>query len=110
MENFVEKVYMITAVAPPPIVKKAETSNRIPIDKYKSKSIANLMNKAPLNKSAFFFFYFQFQNFWLKIATKITEIFVNMYKINERADRYIWILFPPNRFLMYSGIVVTFFK
>jgi hypothetical protein len=36
----------------PPIVKRAEMNNRIPIDTYKSKSNESLMNSAPLNKSA----------------------------------------------------------
>ena len=30
-----------------------------------------------------------------------------MYKTNERLDKYIRILSPPKRFLMYSGIVET---
>jgi hypothetical protein len=46
------KNYIVTAVAPPPIVKNAEISNKIPIDRYRSKSMASFMNKAPLNKSA----------------------------------------------------------
>ncbi len=42
----------MTAVAPPPIANKALIINKIPIDKYKSKSNESLMNSAPLNKSA----------------------------------------------------------
>lgn len=34
------------------MVKNAEMSKRIPIDRYKSTFIANLINNAPLNKSA----------------------------------------------------------
>ena len=36
----------------PPIANKADMINKIPIDKYKSKSNESLMNSAPLNKSA----------------------------------------------------------
>ena len=56
----------MTAVAPPPIAKKAETISKIPIGKYKSKSSDSLINNAPLNKSA------------LKLKKYFIEIYVNM--------------------------------
>ena len=37
----------------------------------------------------------------------LTDIFVKIYKIMERTDRYIEILRPPNRLTMYSGRVRT---
>lgn len=37
----------------------------------------------------------------------LTEILVNMYMARDSADRYSWILSPPNRFFRYSGIVTT---
>jgi hypothetical protein len=36
----------------PPIVNSADITNNIPIEKYKSMFMDNLINKAPLNKSA----------------------------------------------------------
>lgn len=47
MINFSNQVHI------PPIVKNADISKSIPIEKYKSKSIASLIKSAPLNKSAF---------------------------------------------------------
>lgn len=43
----------MTALAPPPIVNKADKTSNMPIDIYKSTSIAILIKRAPLNKSAF---------------------------------------------------------
>jgi hypothetical protein len=45
-------IYHITAVAPPPIVNRADRNKSIPIEMYRSMFIASLMNNAPLNKSA----------------------------------------------------------
>ena len=45
----------------------ADKTSKIVMEKYRSKFMANLMNKAPLNKSA--------------------EIFVKMYNARDKADK-----------------------
>ena len=42
----------ITAVAPPPMVKRAAMRRSMPMETYKSRLSESLMNRAPLNKSA----------------------------------------------------------
>ena len=36
-----------------------------------------------------------------------TDILVNIYKINDKVDKYILIRVPPNRLFIYSGSVAT---
>ncbi len=37
----------------------------------------------------------------------LTDIFVNIYNIKDKQDKYIRILFPPKRLFIYSGKVAT---
>jgi hypothetical protein len=40
-------------------------------------------------------------------GTELTEICMIISWMRERTERYSWSRFPPNRFLRYSGMVIT---
>jgi hypothetical protein len=79
----------------------------MPIDTYKSRFNESLIKRAPLNKSALKTIK-NYVNDKCKNKSKmhkITEIFVNIYNIKDKSDKYIRMRSPPNLFLIYSGIV-----